>query len=119
MNSLAGAVAFFDIGDTLASVTVSPSGERIERLTVYPDVPSVLRALRDQGVRLGIISDRGTIPAESVNQALEGAGLGDFFAPELVVYGRKDSPRVFELAAMQAGAPDAGRLPLFVGEDAA
>jgi hypothetical protein len=119
VNSLAGAVAFFDIGNTLASVAVSPSGDRIEQLTVYPDVPSVLRALRNQGVRLGIISDRGTIPAENVNQALAATGIGDFFAPELVVYGRKDSPRLFELAAMQAGAPDPGRLLLFVGEDAA
>jgi hypothetical protein len=119
VDALAEAVAFFDIGNTLASVVVAPSGDRIERLTVYPDVPSVLGQLADRGARLGIISDRGPIPAEEVNQALEAAGIMGFFTPALVVYGRKDSPRVFELAAMQAGAPDPERRLLFVGEDPA
>ena len=36
MDTLAGAVAFFDIGNTMASVVVAPSGDRIERLTVLP-----------------------------------------------------------------------------------
>jgi leucyl aminopeptidase len=119
MDALAGTVAFFDIGNTLASVVVAPSGDRIERLTVYPEVPSVLGELSDRGVRLGIISDRGPIPAEQVNQALETAGILGFFEPALVVYGKKDSPRVFELAATQAGAPDPARRLLFVGEDPA
>lgn len=119
MNSLADAVAFFDIGNTLAAVEVAPSGDRIERLNVFPDVPSVLAGLRDRGVRLGIISDRGTIAVEEVNRALAAAGLLDFFVPELVTYGRKDSPRAFELAAQRAGPPAPGRLLLFVGEDAA
>jgi hypothetical protein len=119
VDALAGTVAFFDIGNTLASVVVARSGDRIERLAVYPEVPSVLGELTDRGVRLGIISDRGMIPAEQVNQALEAAGILGFFEPALVVYGRKDSPRVFELAAMQAGAPDPERRLLFVGEDPA
>jgi hypothetical protein len=96
VDTLAGAVAWFDIGNTLASVVIAPSGDRIERLDVYPDVPSVLGELTGHGVRLGIISNRGTIPAENVNQALEAAGILHFFAPELIVYGRKDSPRIFE-----------------------
>jgi len=119
VDSLAGAVAFFDIGDTLASVTVAPTGDRIERLTAYPHVPPVLAALRDQEVPLGVISDRGPFPAEEVNQALRAAGLWELLTPELVVYGRKDSPRVFEQAALRAGAPDPSRRLLFVGEDAA
>ena len=119
MDSLAGVVAFFDIGNTLASVTVSSSGDHIERLAVLPDVPLVLATLRDRDVQLGIISDRGRIPEEEVNQALAAAGLWDFFAPELVIYGRKDSPRIFELAATQAGMPGSERLLLFVGEDPA
>lgn len=114
MARLTGALAFFDIGSTLASVSVSSGGDRIERLTVYPYVPGVLGELRDCGARLGVISDRGLIPAEDVNQALEAAGLWSFFEPGLVIYGRKDSPRIFEQAAAQAGSPD--RL-LFVGED--
>jgi hypothetical protein len=114
MDRLTGALAFFDIGDTLASVSVSPSGDQIEKLTVYPYVPGILGKLRDYGARLGIISNRGPLPAEDVNQALESAGLWDFFEPELVIYGPKDSPRIFEQAAAQAGGSD--RL-LFVGED--
>lgn len=114
MDPLTGTLAFFDIGNTLASVTISPSGDRIEKLTVYPDVPGVLGELRDHGARLGIISNPGPIPAEDVNRALEAAGLWDFLESELVIYGPKDSPRIFEQAATEAGAPDH---LLFVGED--
>jgi bacterial leucyl aminopeptidase len=116
MDGLTGAVVFFDIGNTLASVSISASGDRIDRLAVYPYVPGVLVELRERGARLGIISNRGDIPAEKVNQALHSAGLWDFFEPELIVYGAKDSPRIFERAAAQAGTPDS---MLFVGEDAA
>ena len=116
MDGLTGAVVFFDVGNTLAMVVVSPSGDRIDRLAVYPYVPGVLAELRERGARLGIISNRGAIPAENVNQTLRAAGLWDFFEPELVVYGPKDSPRIFEQAAAQAGTPDS---MLFVGEDAA
>ena len=115
-DGLTGAVVFFDIGNTLALVAVSPTGDRIDRLAVYPYVPGVLAELRERGARLGIISNRGAIPAENVNQTLRAAGLWDFFEPELVVYGAKDSPRIFEQAAAQAGTPDS---MLFVGEDAA
>jgi leucyl aminopeptidase len=119
VDALVGAVAFFDIGNTLASVVVAPSGDRIERLTVLLDVPAVLATLTDRGVRLGIISDRGMIPAEQVNQALEAADILGFFEPVLIIYGKKDSPRVFEFAATQTGAPDPARRLLFVGEDPA
>src|SRR6266508_490706 len=104
MDPLADAVAFFDIGNTLAAVSLLPSGDGIE-LAVFPEVPPALGALRDRGVRLGVISDRGSIPADQVT-------------PALVVYGRKDSPRVFQLAAQRAGAPAPGLRLLFVGEDA-
>jgi hypothetical protein len=110
------AVAFFDIGDTLASVGLSPSGEEIESLTAYPYVPGVLDELRGRGVRLGVLSHRGPIPAQEVDRALESAGLRGFFEPDLVIYARKDSPQVFREAASRAGGP--GRV-LFVGEDPA
>jgi FMN phosphatase YigB (HAD superfamily) len=116
MTSLDGAVAFFDIGNTLASVTRSPDSDRIE-LAVFGFVPPVLGELREKGVRLGIISDRGPIPAAHVNEALMAAGLWDFLTPELVVYGKKDTPHVFEQAAALVIMPDPGRRPLFVGED--
>src|SRR6266511_4369589 len=89
MDPLADAVAFFDIGNTLAAVSLLPSGDGIE-LAVFPEVP----------------------------RALVTAGLWELLTPELVVYGRKDSPRVFQLAAQRAGAPAPGLRLLFVGEDA-
>jgi hypothetical protein len=52
------------------------------------------------------MSDRGPIPAEQVNQALEDAGILGFFEPTLIIYGKKNSPAVFEFAARQTGAPD-------------
>jgi bacterial leucyl aminopeptidase len=116
MDRLTDAVVFFDIGNTLASVSITPSGDRIDRLAVYPYVPGVLAELRERGAQLGIISNRGDISAEEVNQALHAAGLLDFFEPDLVIYGAKDSPRIFEQAAARAGTPDS---ILFVGEDAA
>ncbi|ADB73940.1 M28 family peptidase [Geodermatophilus obscurus] len=115
MDPLTGTVVFFDIGGTLASVYISAGGDRIERLAVYPDVLGILRGLRQRKVRLGVVSDPGPLPAEEVDRALAEVGLLEFFEPDLVVYGRKDSPRVFEHAAERAGAAD--RL-LFVGEDA-
>jgi leucyl aminopeptidase len=117
VDPLADAVAFFDIGNTLAAVSLLPSGDGI-KLAVFPEVPPALGELRDRGVRLGVISDRGSIPADEVNRALMTAGLWELLTPELVVYGRKDSPRVFELAAERAGAPAPGLRLLFVGEDA-
>jgi phosphoglycolate phosphatase-like HAD superfamily hydrolase len=113
--SLVGAVTFFDIGDTLVSVTISPSGDRIERLAVHANVPGVLAELGARGVRLGIISDRGPIPAEEVDRALQAAGLWGFLEPGLVVYGPKDTPSIFEQAATRAGVAE---LLLFVGENA-
>ena len=119
MPSVQEAVAFFDLGNTLAAVHVSSSGDRLESLAIYPYVPRVLQDLRAQGVRLGIISNRGSLPEEQINEALNVAGLFAFFDLELVIYGAKDSPRIFEQAAQRAGGQTAERRMLFVGEDAA
>jgi bacterial leucyl aminopeptidase len=115
MGDLTGTSVFFDVGDTLASVTLAPAGDRIDRLAVYPYVPGVLAELRDRGARLGILSDPGPLPPDEVDRALVAAGLRDLFQDELVRYGPKDSPLVFEQAATAAGS---GRV-LFVGEDPA
>ena len=113
MGDLTGASVFFDIGDTLASVAVSPSGDRIERLAVYPFVPGVLAELRDRGARLGILSDPGPVPHEEVDRALATAGIGSSLEPALVRYGPKDSPEPFARAAAAAGSDRV----VFVGED--
>ncbi|MEU9117365.1 M28 family peptidase [Streptomyces sp. NPDC048483] len=115
-----GAVAFFDIGNTLASVRVSADGREISDLVVYPFVPGVLEDLRDKEVRLGILSNRGAIPEDSVNAALEHAGLLPFFDRDLILYGPKDSTLLFEQAAVVAQGVTGDRRTrlLFVGEDA-
>jgi hypothetical protein len=122
MTPISDAVAFFDIGNTLASVRVATTESCIEQMIVYPDVPPVLEALRQEDVRLGILSDRGPIPEENVNEALEHAGLIPFFDQNLIIYGPKDSPRLFEQAAtrvLHLGGNEALPTLLFVGEDAA
>ena len=53
MSDFAGASVFFDIGDTLASVSLSAEGDRIDRLAMYPFVPGVLGEVKDRGARLG------------------------------------------------------------------
>lgn len=118
------AFAFFDIGGTLASVRVSAGGDGIEELLPYPDIPATLAELRDAGVRLGILSAPGPIPAQEVDAALGRAGLLPFFEDALRLYGPKDTPRLFEqaAAAVRGLAGQAGEDPptlLFVGEDAA
>jgi len=122
MIALSNAVAFFDIGNTLAMVLVSAAGNRIDELTVFPDIPPVLEELRLKGVRLGILSDRGSIPEEDVNEALERVDLLHYFDRDLIIYGPKDSPRLFEQAAAQVlhHSGDSNGSPptlLFVGED--
>src|SRR3712207_6568342 len=104
MDDLTGAAVFFDIGDTLASVTLAPSRDRIARLDVFPYVPGVLHALRDAGAQLGILSDPGHLAPEAVDAALAAAGLADHFRPDLVRYGPKDTPDVFAEAAAAAGS---------------
>jgi bacterial leucyl aminopeptidase len=114
MESLTGTVVFFDIGGTLASATLSSSGDQIEELAVYPYVRGVLAELRERGAHLGILSDPGAVAPEELDRALGDAGLRSSLEPDLVLYGPKDSPRIFEQAVERAGV--ANRV-LFVGED--
>ncbi|WP_232660903.1 M28 family peptidase [Pseudonocardia sp. TRM90224] len=107
--------AFFDIGDTLGAVRLTAAGTGIADIVPFPGVVDVLRELRDGGVRMGILSNRGSIPAADVEAALDAAGLLTFFDPALIVYGRKDNVQVFESAAALVAQP---RDLLFVGEDA-
>ncbi|WP_250036424.1 hypothetical protein [Paractinoplanes maris] len=106
-------LVFFDIGGTLADVTVGP-GPTIATMDVLPGVADVLRCLSDGGLRLGVLSDPGPIPTSEVDRALRDAGLGPFFDPGLVIYGSKSTPAIFHRAAAQS-CPGA-RL-VFVGEN--
>ncbi len=111
-------VAFFDIGNTLGAVRLSPRPpHRLERLDVYPQVSDVLQELRRSGVRLGIVSNIGQETEENVRRVLEEGQIYDFFEPRLLVYGAKDSPEIFRRAAEQAGNSATPERCLYVGED--
>lgn len=105
--------AFFDIGDTLGSVRIAGDGIAID---AFPGVVPALRALHDDGVRLGILSHRGSIPAAAVRSALDLIGVLALLDPDLIVFGRKDSATIFGQAADLVAAP---RTVTFVGENAA
>ncbi len=123
MITISNAVIFFNIGNTLAAVRVSVTENRIEELRAFPDVPPVLEELRQHGARLGILSDRGPIPEDNVNESLARAGLLNYFERELILYGPKDTPRLFEQAAalvrqLNREGNEARHTLMFVGEDA-
>src|SRR5918997_1766893 len=110
--------AFFDIGNTLGSVRLSPrQPHRLKRLDVYPQVSAVLQELRDTGVRLGIVSNIGQETEENVRRALEEGQIHDFFEPNLLIYGEKNSPEIFRHAAERAGNAATPERCLYVGED--
>ncbi len=120
MDTQPAPAAFFDIGDTLGSARLSPRPpHRLERLDVYPQVSAVLQGLRDNSVRLGIVSNIGQETEEDVRRVLEEAGLYDFFEPSLLFYGAKDSPEIFRRAAEQAGHSATPERCLYVGENRA
>lgn len=56
MNNLSIGSIFFDIGDTLATASITDGGARLV-LTVLPGVVSVLTTLRENSIPLGIISN--------------------------------------------------------------
>ena len=108
-------VIFFDIGETLANASVDAAGRLV--FTVLPGVLSALDALRKRCLRMGIISDRGNLPAETVIRELDASGLLRFFDPNLILFARKNSPEPFARAAGKAGVALADCF--FVGEDKA
>jgi bacterial leucyl aminopeptidase len=115
-------VAFFDIGETLGSVRVSPPPYRLLGLDIYPYVPAILNQLRNNGVRIGVISNTGSETAEDMKNVLEECQLYGLFEPDLLIYSsvvglEKNSPEVFKLAAQHAGFASTPEQCLFVGED--
>lgn len=117
------AFTFFDIGDTLAKVRVSPAGNDIEEMIVLSGVLPALEELRLEGIRLGILSNRGNIEEKKVNEALESDGLLLFFEPALIFYGPKNSTEIFERTAavvrkLSEEGQGENQILLFVGENA-
>jgi bacterial leucyl aminopeptidase len=111
-------VAFFDIGDTLGVMRFAPSGQPVS-LEVFPYVRDVVARLKQDGLRLGVISNTGTIPGQTIRPLLDAAGLA--FEPGLLLFSAdlgvtKASPEIFARAAQIAGA--APGECMYVGEDA-
>lgn len=65
---------FFDIGDTLGQVAMSPDGRAL-RLSLCPYVLPILTTLRDRGLRLGVISNTGDRPQSEIDALLEEEGI--------------------------------------------
>ena len=123
-------VVFLDIGETLGRARLQfpppPFGiddVRVEAIDIYPYVPNVLQNLKQQGIRLGIISNTPSQETnESMQAVLEAAEIYDFFEPDLLLYSsvvglRKDSPEIFRRAAGDAGLEQQPQQCIFVGED--
>ncbi|HEX8696749.1 MAG TPA: M20/M25/M40 family metallo-hydrolase [Longimicrobium sp.] len=101
MYTLANATVFFDVS-SLASVRISPKGDRIVELSAFPEALAVLGALRAEGARLGILSRLMAIPNKRVYRSLQRKGLLRYFEPDLVLRGCTDSPLFLEQAAARA-----------------
>lgn len=107
-------VVFFDIGDTLATPIFSPD-DRLTGFNVFPEARTALEALKARNVRMGIISNAGDELPATVNALLDECGLLQFFDPDIIVYGKKDSPVIFKTAAEKGGVPP--DQCVFVGEN--
>jgi bacterial leucyl aminopeptidase len=113
-------VVFFDIGDTLGTPRFLPCGQPLS-LAIFPYVRSTLARLREDGLRLGVISNTGPIAGQAVRDMLDAAGLTDAFDPGLILLScdvgmTKQSPAIFGRAAeITKLDPQAC---LYVGEDA-
>ncbi len=77
---------FFDIGDTLGTVTVEHNHPPRLRLTLFAQIPGILTDLRQKQCRLGIISNTGQEPASTIDRLLEEASILEYFEPTLRVY---------------------------------
>lgn len=122
MNEIITPVVFFDIGDTLGTPRISPPPSRLERLDIYPHIPNILQQLKDNGLKIGIISNTGNETEDDMKRMLEEARLYSFFEPNLLIYSSvvgisKPSPEIFRLAAERAGHATELKNCLFVGED--
>src|SRR5687767_15941686 len=112
---------FFDLGDTL--VTADHGGDPPQlRFQPLEGAADLLARVRAAGFRLGIISNTGEETGATVNQALDDAGLAEFFEEALRLYSAdlphlrpKPHRDLFEEARTRSG----GGRTIFVVENAA
>jgi FMN phosphatase YigB (HAD superfamily) len=93
------ACVFFDLGNTLGSVGADHD------LQLYADTVSLLRELREIGLRLGVISNVPPVFTDSeLRSMLADAGIDEYFDPTLVITRDGDGAgAIFERAATAAG----------------
>jgi len=99
MSSETISVVFFDLGDTL----VSPSREWI------PGAKNVLSTLRAKGIRLGLISNTGTLSRTQLLQLLPNDFDLTVFDSELILLSsevgvEKPTVTIFRLAVERSGS---------------
>jgi FMN phosphatase YigB (HAD superfamily) len=116
-------VLFFDLGATLVDPIVQSDGTFVG-FTVLPGVVEGLTKLSAERLRLGVISNTGTIDTADVREALDKSELTPFFDEELVLLSGdvgldKSTPAIFRLALKRAGLSGKASSGVFVGEDAA
>jgi FMN phosphatase YigB (HAD superfamily) len=116
------AVVFFDIGETLGAVQLTPPPPRLQSLHPFPCVVPTLEGLRSREVRIGIISNTGQETAAYLQRVLDAAGLFRFLEADLLIYSSvvglgEDSPEIFALAAKRAGLATLPDRCIYVGED--
>jgi bacterial leucyl aminopeptidase len=122
MNETTTPVVFFDIGHTLGIPKISPPLYRLEKLDIYPYIPNLLQQLKNNDLKMGIISNTSHETEDYMKRVLEEADIYSFFQPDLLIYSSvvgvsKPSPEIFRLAAKRAGYTDEPKNCLFVGED--
>jgi bacterial leucyl aminopeptidase len=122
MNETTTQAVFFDIGDTLGTPRLSPPPSHLERLDIYPHIPNILQQLKDNGLKIGVISNTGKETEDDMKRVLEEARVYSFFEPNLLIFSSvvgisKPSPQIFRLAAERAGHDNEPKNCLFVGED--
>lgn len=112
-------VAFFDIGETLGTVSVAPSGIPIS-FDVYSHVPPILEYLKGAGIRIGVISNTGTHAGSLISTLLSKSVIWPYLSDDLLIFSadiglEKNSPEIF-IRASQLAKVDVQRC-IYVGED--
>ncbi|SJM89371.1 M28 family peptidase [Crenothrix polyspora] len=113
---------FFDIGNTLGSPKISSPSFRLEKIDIYPYIPKILQQLKNNGLKIGVISNTGNETEDDMTRVLKEAGIYSFFEPNLLIYSSvvgvsKPSPEIFLLAAIKADFANIPENCLYVGED--
>ena len=109
---------FFDLTHTLL-------GKTNEQYHLYSDALDTLKALRERGYRLGVISNLSEgVTVDEVHSFLEECSIASFIESDLIVFSsehpeciKKPDRRIFDLALEKSGLMRAGSSTIFVTEE--